>query len=79
MYVVGSWGHGPVGEYGRQVPDARNGLRAGQSANPDFIAAIDSNRRRSYIRFVTLTVIQNAHRAGTLERELAFLQPVQVS
>ena len=60
----------------RQVPGARNGLRAGQSVNPDFIAAIDSNRRGSYIRFETLTVIQNAHRAGTVEHKLAFLQPV---
>ena len=51
----------------RQVPDARNGLRGGQSANPDFIAAIDSNRRGSHIRFATLTVSQNAHRAGTVQ------------
>eukprot|EP00966_Prymnesium_polylepis_P236649 5473458-Prymnesium_polylepis.1 len=53
-------------------PPYRNGLRTGQSANPDVIAAIDSNRRGSYIRCATLTVIQNAHRAGgTVERELA--------
>ena len=59
----------------RQVPDARNGLRGGQSAKPDFIAAIDSNRRGSQIRFVKLTVSQNAHRAGAVERNLTFLQP----
>ena len=58
-----------------EVPGAWNGLRAGQSANPDFIAAIDSNRRGSYIRFATLTAIQNAHRAGTVDHDLAFLQP----
>ena len=43
----------------RQVPGARNGLWASQSANPDFIAAIDSNRRDSFIRFATLTVIHD--------------------
>ena len=38
--------------------------------------SIDSNRRGSQIRFVTLTVSQNAHRAGAVERNLiTFLQP----
>ena len=42
----------------------------------DFIIAIDSNRRGLHIRFAALTVSQNAHRAGTVEHKLAFLQPV---
>ena len=59
----------------RQVPDARNGLRGGQSANPDSIAEIDSNQRGSRIAFATFTVIQNPRRAFSIQRELAFLQP----
>ena len=64
-----SWETLPV-DYGIEI--ARNYLASEQAprAYPTPLTPCSS------IRFATLTVSQNAHRAGTVERNLAFLQPV---
>lgn len=65
----------------RQAPGARNGLWTGQSANPDFIAAIDLCADA----VITLDCIRNTHRihntrrAGTIHYEVAFLHPAHYS